>query len=229
MDRGSGHSSRPPMRHLPDEVPALESNNLARAFLRLGWIGFWAQVTIGTVPVLLMIYAFLLGRNVMAGTRGRLAIVELLTMADLLVLAFTAIWSYRYTRLGKQLLDPQHRPPIFVLRQATWTGIAGSALGILFSILIMLFEAAQLFFYFLRAPQAGVPVIQTTRTGPSSWVSAADIMTILALNISLLVEFVVLGFSLWLLFRSTLSSVTNPDFGNVSGSPIKYRKLEGGA
>jgi hypothetical protein len=71
----------------------------------------------------------------------------------------------------------------------------------------MLSEVAQLFFYFLRAPQAGVPVVQTTGGGPTSWVSAVDIMTQLALNVSLLVEFIVLAFSLWLLFRSMLASI----------------------
>jgi hypothetical protein len=214
MHRASGYADRPRIRGLPEEPQAPESDSLARAFSRLGWIGFWAQVTIGTIPVLLMIYAFIFGRNATAGTRAGLAIIEYLTIVNLLVLAFTATWSYRYTRFGKQLADPENRPPISLLRQAAWTGVAASALGILFSILVMLLEAGQLFFYFLRAPQAGVPVIQTTRAGPSSWVSAADIMTILALNISLLVEFVVLGFSLWLLFRSMSSSAELPDLGS---------------
>ena len=206
MHSASGYASRTLARDPAEDSQALERSSLARTFSRLGWIGFWAQVTIGTIPVLLMIYAFLFGRNTIAGTRGGLAIVEYLTIASLLVLAFTTFWSYRYTRLGKQLADAEHRPPASLLQQAAWTGVAGSALGISLSILVMLFELAQLFFYFLRAPQAGVPVIQTTATGSSSWISAADIMTVLALNISLLVEFVVLAFSLWLLFRSTVSS-----------------------
>lgn len=191
-----------------------QSNGLARAFSRLGWIGFWAQVAIGTLPVLLIIYAIIFGRNTTAGTRAGLAIVEYLTIADLLVLAFTTGWFYRYTRLGRQLAEPEHRPTVSVVQRAAWTGVAGSALGILLSGLVMLFEVAQLLIYFLRAPQAGVPVIQTSPAGPSSWVSAADIMALLALNITLLIEFLVLALSLSLLWRSTLASAELSDLGS---------------
>jgi Protein of unknown function (DUF3611) len=182
------------------------SDALARAFSRFGWIGFWAQVTIGAIPVVLMIYAFMFGRNTTAGTRGGLLLIEYLAAFDVMVLAFTTLWSYRYTRLAKQIADPQRRPSLSILRRAAWTGAAASAFGILLSILVMLTEVAQLFFYFLRAPQAGIPVIQTTGGGPTSWVSAADIMSLLALNFSLLVELLVLGLSLWLLSRSTIAS-----------------------
>jgi heme/copper-type cytochrome/quinol oxidase subunit 4 len=205
MPSASGYASRPLAQDsLEDSAP--ERNSLARAFSRWGWIGFWAQVTIGTIPVLLIIYAFLSGRINIAGTRSGLAVVQYLTVAGLLLLAFTTFWSYRYTRLGKRFADPEHRLPVSLLQRAAWTGVAASALGVSFSILVMLFEVAQLLFYFLRAPQAGVPAIQTTASGAPSWVSAADVMTILALNTSLLVEFVVLALSLWLLFRSTLAS-----------------------
>jgi hypothetical protein len=51
-----------------------------------------------------------------------------------------------------------------------------STLGIVFSMLVMFLEVAQLLIYFLRAPQAGIPVVQTTG-GPVSWVTAADILS----------------------------------------------------
>ena len=85
--------------------------------------------------------------------------------------------------------------------RAVWIGIAASTLGIVLSLLIMLLEASQLLLYFLRAPQAGVPVVQTT-AGPASWVSAGDILSLLALIFAVSVEIVVLGMGLWLLFRS---------------------------
>lgn len=191
-----------------------KTNGLARAFSRVGWLGFWAQVTIGAIPVVLMIYAVIFGRAMTAGTRGGLTIIQYLAIADLLVLAFTTAWSYRYTRLGAWLAQPEHRPSFSRVQKAVWTGIMGSALGIILSVLVMLFEVVQLLIYFLRAPQAGVPVIQTAPAGPSSWVSAADMVALLALNVSLLVELVVIAFSLSLLFRCTRASAAFAEFGD---------------
>jgi Protein of unknown function (DUF3611) len=39
------------------------SSNLAEAFSRTGWFGFWMQIVVGSVPLLLAIYAFTFGRN----------------------------------------------------------------------------------------------------------------------------------------------------------------------
>jgi hypothetical protein len=204
----------PSVADAPDNHEATGSDSLARVFWRFGWIGFWAQVTVGAIPVLLTVYAFMFDRNATTGTRSGVALLEYLAIASLLMLAFTTFWSYRYTRLAKQIADPQRRPSDSVLRRAVWTGVAASTVSILFSILVMLSEVAQLFFYFLRAPQAGVPVVQTTEGGPTSWVSAADVMTQLALNVSLLVEFIVLAFSLWLLFRTIVASKQFAQAGN---------------
>jgi hypothetical protein len=91
-----------------------------------------------------------------------------------------------------------------------WTGVKASTIGIVLSILVMLFEVIQLLIYFLRTPQAGVPVIQTTG-GPASWVSAADMAGLLALLLTMVAEVVILIFSLWLLFRTTLPSLEFPE------------------
>ena len=82
-----------------------------------------------------------------------------------------------------------------------------------FTMLVMFFEVAQLLVYFLRAPQAGIPVVQTT-AGAASWVSAADIMSLMALLLTMFVEVIVLAFSLWLLFRATIASSEFPNIGN---------------
>jgi len=85
-----------------------------------------------------------------------------------------------------------------------------SAIGIVFSMLVMFFEVAQLLIYFLRAPQAGIPVIQTTSGGPASWVSAADVFSLMALLLTMFVEIAVLMIGLWLLLRTTTASVEFP-------------------
>jgi len=136
-----------------------------------------------------------------------------LSIASLLVLVFTTIWSYRYTRLAVRLADPGRRPAESDVQQTVWTGIKASTIGIIFSMLVMLFEVGQLLIYFLRAPQAGIPVIQTTG-GPASWVSAADIAGLMALLLTMFVEVAVLAFSVWLLYRTTIPSAEFPHASN---------------
>jgi Protein of unknown function (DUF3611) len=197
------------IRTIENALKSSGTSSLAVTFSRLGWIGFWMQIAIGAIPVALILYALLFNRSSGSGTRAGLVLVEYLTIASLLVLAFTTIWLYRYTRLATRIADPEGRPPVSSVQRAAWTGIAASTLGIVLSLLVMLLEAAQLLFYFLRTPQAGVPVVQTTG-GPASWVSAADILSLLALVIALSVEIAVLALSLWLLFRSMIASAEYP-------------------
>ncbi len=191
------------MDHAISDPKAIRS--LSRAFRHLGWSGFWSQIVIGALPIALMIYLFVFAASP-TGPRAGFALVEYLTIAGLLVLAFTTYWSYRYTRLARRLNDPDRRPTFPVLIRAAWVGITASTMGIVFSLLVMLIEVAHLLFYFLKAPQGGVPVIQTTSAESASWVSAVDMLSLLALIFSLLAELIVLVFSLWLLFRSTLAA-----------------------
>jgi hypothetical protein len=200
-------------RMFRERLKPSRSDSLAAAFSRLGWIGFWVQIALGTIPVVLMIYALAFGRGTGGGTRGGLPLIEYLTIASLAVLAFTTLWSYRYTRLAKRIADPLRRPSQVAVERTVWMGVTASALGMLFSILVMLAEVTHLLVYFLRAPQAGVPVIQTAGSAPATWVSAIDIVSLLALILILFGELVVLVFSLWLLFRTTLASAEFADAG----------------
>lgn len=192
--------------------------SLAAAFSRLGWIGFWLQLALVAIPLALMIYALIVGRSTAPGTRSGLPLVEYLTIASVLLLAFTTIWFYRYTRLAKQLADPQRDVPRQTVQQTAWIGVAAGSLGLVFSMLIMLAEVTTLLFYFLRAPQAGVPVIQTTQAtggGPASWVSTADVLSLLALVLTMFGELIVLIFSLWLLFRAFIVTAEFADGGDT--------------
>lgn len=181
------------------------SVRLANVFRRLGWCGVWFQVVVGSVPVFLMVYFFLFAPS-SSGTRAEMPLVAYMGIANMLVLLFTTFWSYRYTLLAKRIANPDKRPAENVLTRVVWTGIGASVLGISFSMIVMFVEVAQLLFYFLSAPQAGVPVIQTTGGGSASWVSAADMVSLMVLILTLFAELVVLAFSLWLLLRTIQSS-----------------------
>ena len=185
------------------------NDRLSQSFSSLGWLGFWMQIAVGSVPLALIIFALAFGRNPAPGTRAGFPLIEYLSIAGLVVLAFTTLWSFRYTRLAVRLADPTRRPTRTAVQRTVWTGVKASTIGIGVSMLVMLFEVVQLLIYFLRTPQAGVPVIQTTG-GPASWVSAADMAGLLALLLTMFAEVTVLVFSLWLLFRTTLPSVEFP-------------------
>jgi hypothetical protein len=185
-------------------------NSLATAFRRIGRVGFWAQLGIGLVSLVLAASAFVYDRAVAGlGTRGTLAAVQYLTIASLLILLFTTVWSYRYALLAEKIADAGRRPSRAYLTKTVWVGVIATAAGLVFSMLIMLFEAFQLFMYFLRAPQAGVPVVQTT-AGAASWVSAGDILSLAAMIVVAFVEVLVLVLGVWLLFRTAASSAEFP-------------------
>jgi hypothetical protein len=156
-----------------------------------------------------MIYYFAFSRSD-AAPRDGFPFVEYLTIANLLMLAFTTFWSYRYTRLGKRILDPDKRPSESAIVNVVWTGVVATTVGMLFSMIVMLIEAGNLLFYFLKAPQAGIPVIQTSGTEAVHWVSAVDMVSLMALILTLFAELIVLVFSLWLLFRTTMGSPEIP-------------------
>jgi hypothetical protein len=185
------------------------NDRLSQSFSSLGWLGFWMQIAVGSIPLALVVFALAFGRNPASGTRAGFPLIEYLSIAGLLVLAFTTLWSFRYTRVAVRLSDPTRRPTRTAVQRTVWTGVKASTIGIVLSMLVMLFEVVQLLIYFLRTPQAGVPVIQTTG-GPASWVSAADIAGLLALLLIMFAEVTVLVFSLWLLFRTRLPSVEFP-------------------
>lgn len=189
------------------QIPGIEG--LARSFIRLGRIGFWAQVVLGSIPVVLIAYTFTFSQS-SSGPRAGLAIVEYLTVASLLLLLFTTIWFRRYIGLGRSLADPLDRPPPSIVLSRVWTGLVASSLGVLLSFTVMLIEVAHLLFYFLSAPQGGVPVFQTPGLGQASWVSAVDMLSLMALLLTLAAELVVLIFGLWLLFR-TMRDYSEPN------------------
>jgi hypothetical protein len=180
------------------------AENLSRAFAKLGGAGFWLQLVLGSMPVVLMFYSFVFAASP-TGPRAGLPIVEYLAVATLLVLIFTTFWFWSYKGLARQIADPATRPPESKVVGKVWTGLIATSIGVFLSLSVMIIETAHLLFYFLAAPQGGVPVIQTTVqvAGGASWVSAVDMLSLLALTLVLAAEVIALVFGLWLLLRTT--------------------------
>jgi hypothetical protein len=191
-----------------------KGSSLAKSLSRLGWAGFWLQVVFGSLPVLLMVYYFIFSGSGPVSRSG-LPLVEYLTIVNLLLLGFTLFWSYRYTRLAKRLMDPEHRPSESAVVGTVWTGVTASTVGMLFSMIVILIEAANLLFFFLKAPQGGIPMVQTSGAEARHFVSSVDMVSLMALILTLFAELIVLVFSLWLLFRTTLGSPEFPQAADV--------------
>ena len=128
------------LRQLENTLTLSRAGSPAKTFWRLGWVAFWTQIGFGSLPVILVVYALIFGRYSGAGTRAGNPLIEYLTFADLLILAFTTVRSYWYTRIARQLADPARRPSQKILQRAAWIGVAVGAVGIVFSMLVMLFE-----------------------------------------------------------------------------------------
>lgn len=171
---------------------------VAKSFSRLGWIGFWAQLVLAIVPLCMFVYV--LWGNATNESVG-LGLMDYLAMIGLAVLGFTTFWSYRYAALGKRIANPERRPKNSYLTGTLWIGLWAGLLGIAVSLVLMFFEVFRLLFLFLSAPQGGVPVVQTQVENRASWVSALDVVSLLAELCTLTGELLVLGLTLYLLLR----------------------------
>jgi hypothetical protein len=213
------------LKKLRDAIRPKKGSSLARSLIRLGWASFWLQIVFGSLPIILTVYYFIFSRTD-ASPRSGLPIVEILTIIDLVILLFTVYWSYRYTRLGRQMLNPERRPDESSVLSTVWIGVTAGTVGMLFSMIVLLYEAGNMLFYFLRAPQAGIPQFQTS-SGAAYVVSSVDMISLMALILTLFAELIVLVFSLWLLFRTTLGSAEFPQAAEREGASEVVRQGAG--
>lgn len=175
---------------------------LAKQFSYLGWTGFWIQFVLIAVPILLLIYVLFFASADSAQRRG-IDLSNYLSYGGLIVMVFTAFWSYRYTRLARRIADPDRRPPRLSVERTLWIGLWASFLGIVFSMLLLLSAAARLMFVLMTMPQTGLPVAALSGGDPARTLSAIDAVSLTSLLMMLTAEFIVLAFTLWLLFRVT--------------------------
>src|SRR5215475_3917814 len=131
------------LQELQKSLTPSATDSLARAFARLGRLGFWMQIAIGAIPVALIFYAVVFGSARPAGTRSGFPLIQFLTIASLLVLAFTTVWFYRYTRIARRLSDPARRPTEESLKRSVCIGVIARAGRLVFSLLVMLFGPQQ--------------------------------------------------------------------------------------
>jgi hypothetical protein len=179
---------------------SVNADKIARAFTRVGWAGLVIQAVLMILPLFMICYV-LFGKA--TGTGNTFDFTEYLAFLGLAILAFTAFWSFYYTRLAKRIADPDRRPARDSILRVLWIGLWASCFGIVVSLLTLVIEVVRLLILFLKAPQGGVPVIRAQPESRSDWVSAIDAVSLLAEVCTLAAEFFLLALTLWLLFRLT--------------------------
>ena len=175
-----------------------QPENLAGSFRRLGWLGVAVQAVLALNSIVLLSWA-VIGAAPGARPMGRTGYLALVGLA---ILLFTTFWSYRYTVLGARLRDPERRPTRGAVVNTLWVGLWASGIGIAVSMLMLVLEVTRLVILVLRTPQAGVPVMQLGAES-AAWVSAIDVVSLLADVSTLAAELLVFAVTLWLLFRFT--------------------------
>jgi hypothetical protein len=175
--------------HLPPEVLAI-----ARVFRLFGWIGFWGQLGLAFVAVLVLLGAAS-GRNFSPDSGAGIGVGIFWAMCSLIVLAVAIVIAYRYTRVAKGLLHisevhwhPKKADTIKLLR----LGIAVGFLGMLLAIIGAGASVGVLLAKTVSQP-AGVAIID-----PNRIIRAMDVFIVLAnLNI-ITAHFVGTTTSIWL-------------------------------
>jgi hypothetical protein len=185
----------------------VKPERLSKQFSRLGWLGFWIQIAMLAIPLLLLVYVLFL-RSPDSAQRVGIDLSNYLSYGSLLVMVFTTLWFLRYTRIGKRIADPELRPPRAAVERTLWVGLWASGVGIAFSMVLLFSATGRMLLTLLANPQTGLMIAPGPGGNPVQSISAMDAISLTSLLVILAAELVVLGFSVWLLFRTTKASAT---------------------
>jgi hypothetical protein len=179
-----------------------ERQRIGQQLSSLGRLGFGIQLALLVAPLLLAL--LVLSRVRQSG--GGIGLGNLVSFASSLVMMFTTFWFYRYIRLGNRMRDPAQFPPRSAAVSTLWVGFWAGCVGVVLSLLLLLAAAWRVLYVLLANPQTGMLVAPTLGTNPTYSISAIDAVTLTSNIIGLGAELLVLGLSLWLLFRLTWPS-----------------------
>ncbi len=187
---------------LETDWSAKRRQHLGDQFSSLGRIGLYVQLALLVAPLLLGIYVLFFGRAAQPGMT-RVDFGSYISLGSFLIMGFTTYWFYRYMQVGRQLRDPERFPSRSSVITTLWVGFGAGWLGIIFSMLLLLAAAWRMMFVLILNPQSGLIIAPNPASNPGYSVSAIDAISLTWLVISLAAELMVLGLTLWLLFRMT--------------------------
>lgn len=173
---------------------------MANIFRITGWIGFWVQLILAVVSSLILLFAAASG-----GRNDRLNSTNpgtgpglFFTLGGILVLCFSIYWSFRYTRIARQLQapDPSLRPSKGNAIQAIRIGLIANLAGMLLTLL-----GAEAIVGGLLAKTLTQAQGVTTIYDPSRLIQSLDIFIVQATTNVITAQFAGIATSLWLLQR----------------------------
>ncbi|MBW4642866.1 MAG: DUF3611 family protein [Goleter apudmare HA4340-LM2] len=169
---------------------------IAKTLYLTGWISLWVQLALALVSGLVLLVAGT-GRNFAEQSHPALGVGIFWAGWGILVLLFSVYWDFRYTRLGKRLLNPKveihpsKADTLGIIR----LGIVVSLVGILLTILGAGATASVLVAKAVSQPP-GVAI-----TDPNRIIRALDVFVMVANINGIAAHFVGAVASLWLLER----------------------------
>ncbi|MDJ1180821.1 DUF3611 family protein [Roseofilum sp. BLCC_M91] len=177
---------------LPPAVEKFSGN------LRLtAWISFWTQVVLGAIATIIFLFA-LIGKETRAGVqdpgRGGGAFFAI---CGLLVLYFSIVQAFRYTRLARQLRSPDSsvRPSKATTIQMIKFGLVCNIVGMSLSLLAAEAITGILLGKSLFQPQGLIP----TGADLGRFIEPIDLFVLLGNTHTTVSHFVSIVGSLWLL------------------------------
>ena len=175
---------------------------IAANLRRLGWIGFWCQLILGSIPVVLLTFQWIFSKE---QTMAGIDISNIFSFIDIMTLLFTIFWSFGYTRLGKKLEKGEKSPKKGKILRTIWIGITANLGVILLAILIGIITLGRLLYIILSLPQGATTILQPvpggTMVNPGLVIVPMDILGLLAIMNVILAGLVGVTISLWLLSR----------------------------
>ena len=177
---------------------------ISGAFRRFGWISFWAQIVLGVIASLALIFAIAsVSSRTASPDPGAGAGLFFTTIGQVAVFV-GAFWAYRYTRIGRLLrsADDAKRPKPKAAIRILKIGLFISLGGMLLTLLGAEATVGALLAKALSQPQGAA--VFGAGSSVSQYVQPLDIFIIQANTNILLAHFVGLVFTLW-----TLNSLDN--------------------
>ncbi|MEM1278864.1 MAG: DUF3611 family protein [Cyanobacteria bacterium P01_H01_bin.152] len=177
---------------------------IANAFRRFGWISFWAQIVLGVIASLALLFAIASLSARSGGTNPGAGAGLLFTAIGQITVFVSAFWAFRYTRLGRKLRsrDDTKRPKPKDAIRTLKIGLFISLGGMLATLIGAEATVGALLAKALSQPQ-GAAVFGAPGT-VSQYVQPLDIFVIQANTNILLAHFVGLVATLW-----TMNSLDN--------------------
>lgn len=153
--------------------------HIARNCRLLGWTGFWMQVVLGVIPVLMVLGAVFSRLGQWPG--GLLSIGLWLSLLCLAFLIFSTYWSYRYTRLANRLEVRESRPSKTGVKRALKIGLLANLAVMAIAILIAFWYVSPITLRMLTVPQGATVVTPNQAVTQGALVSPSNMLAVQAI------------------------------------------------